>query len=538
MFLLSPLLLLFPSVIYAQSAPVVDLGYAQYQGTVDVKTGNTHFFGVRYAAPPTGNLRFAAPQPPLNATGVQQAIYQPPRCLQSPGGSAATSPFASLYKRADATVNDDTEDCLYLNVYTPGKLNTTAKLPVVVWLHGGGYALGGAIGLDGTDIQNGDDLIMESGNGVIVVVVQYRLGLFGFLAGQKVKSGGALNAGLLDQQFALQWVQKNIGKFGGDPAAVTLWGVSAGAGAVLQQLIANNGATSPSLFRAAITSSTYLPSQYAYNDVVPESLYSQVVSGAKCSSASDTLACLRKTASADLQAVNVAVANTSFFGMDNFVPVVDGTFITQRPSLAIKSGKLNTKTIYSVTNTLEGGNFVDSSLASTLNVQTFVKSLFPALSDAQALAASQQYTGLGSNYLQAILIMGEAIYECPTYALMKAYGDKGYKGQFSIPPGVHALDFYYYFPSSNAMGYRQYFNDNFQVAFAGSFLKFARFLNPNTRINSTDITPTWAPWSTTHTEMRFNRTDAGAPDVKTFKTDDGLLSRCSFWDSVSDKTAQ
>lgn len=88
------------------------------------------------------------------------------------------------------------------------------------------------------------------------------------------------------------------------------------------------------------------------------------------------------------------------------------------------------------------------------------------------------------------------------------------------------------------MGYRQYFNDDFQVAFAGSFLKFARFLNPNTRINSTDITPAWAPWSTTHTEMRFNRTDAGAPDVKTFKTDDALLTRCSFWDSVSDKTAQ
>ena len=110
--------------------------------------------------------------------------------------------------------------------------------------------------------------------------------------------------------------------------------------------------------------------------------------------------------------------------MDNFVPVVDGIFITQRPTLALKSGKLNTvcvydsiqypsklihfqKNIYSVTNSLEGGNFVDSSLAGTLNVQSFVKSLFPALSDAQATSAAQKYAGLGSNYLQAILIMGE-----------------------------------------------------------------------------------------------------------------------------------
>ena len=88
------------------------------------------------------------------------------------------------------------------------------------------------------------------------------------------------------------------------------------------------------------------------------------------------------------------------------------------------------------------------------------------------------------------------------------------------------------------MGYRQYFNDNFQVAFAGSFLKFARFLDPNTRINATDITPVWGSWSNSNIEMRFNKTDAGAPDVKTFTTDSGLLSRCSFWDSVSDKTAQ
>ncbi|KAF8801550.1 alpha/beta-hydrolase [Phlegmacium glaucopus] len=135
----------------------------------------------------------------------------------------------------------------------------------------GGYVVGNA------SLYNGNDLLREAGGGVVAVFIQYRLGVFGFLPGEKVKESGALNAGLLDQQVALQWVRKYISKFGGDPDLVTIWGESAGAGSVLQHVIANDGNTRPPLFRAAITSSTFLPSQYHYNDPISEALYDEVV---------------------------------------------------------------------------------------------------------------------------------------------------------------------------------------------------------------------------------------------------------------------
>ncbi|KAJ6572327.1 hypothetical protein B0H19DRAFT_1348498 [Mycena capillaripes] len=151
-------------------------------------------------------------------------------------------------------------------VYYPSDVVGTPckKLLVSVWIYGGGYVAGRA------SIYNGKDIIDQGNHGVVVVTTQYRLGLFGFLSGAEVKASGALNAGLLDQDFAFRWVKKHISKFGGDPSKVTIWGLSAGAGSALQHVVANNGKTTPQLFRGLITSSTFLPSQYNYNDRIPE----------------------------------------------------------------------------------------------------------------------------------------------------------------------------------------------------------------------------------------------------------------------------
>ncbi|CCM06693.1 uncharacterized protein FIBRA_08980 [Fibroporia radiculosa] len=174
----------------AASPPTVDLGYAQYQGAVDSTTNITSFLGIRYASPPVGNLRWVEPQPPPTLSGVQQATEQPNECYQGAMGNSSTDPVTgSLGKRAVS----QSEDCLFLNVYVPGNTITTATsggLPVLVWIHGGGYTLGSASAF------NGADLIMHSDHDLIVVIIQYRLGLFGFLAGEAVKAGGALNAGL------------------------------------------------------------------------------------------------------------------------------------------------------------------------------------------------------------------------------------------------------------------------------------------------------------------------------------------------------
>ncbi|TFY52058.1 hypothetical protein EVG20_g10724, partial [Dentipellis fragilis] len=182
----------------------VDLGYATYQSNVHLDDGTTSFLGVRYAAPPTGQLRFSAPQAPANVSEIQNATSQPPQCWQTLTPAAPGMNFTSPFRTRDVdpgftpTVND--EDCLFLNVHVPQNVTSKSLLPVVFYVHGGGYAEANASWLP---VQ---DLVKETKGGVVAVNIQYRLSAFGFLSGQKVKDGGALNAGLLDQNFALQWI--------------------------------------------------------------------------------------------------------------------------------------------------------------------------------------------------------------------------------------------------------------------------------------------------------------------------------------------
>ncbi|KAF9544962.1 alpha/beta-hydrolase [Agrocybe pediades] len=514
------------------SAPVVNLGYAQYQGAIiqDKVTNATHtqFLGIRYAAPPTGSLRFRAPALPAVTAGVQQATSSPPSCMQGGDGTSPTTPFRAghLQSRTEQDVGPS-EDCLFLNVFLPGTLDQRKKLPVVVYIHGGGYAAGAA-GIAG------NDLIRESGEGVVSVLIQYRLGLFGFLPGRKVKEGGSLNAGLLDQQLALKWVQQHIWQFGGDRAKVTIWGTSAGAGSVLQHVVANGGFTFPPLFRAAMTSSTFLPSQYKYNDPIPELLYSEAVSQTNCSSATNTLDCLRLVDVNTLQAANVKISQGGFFGTFVFVPVVDGTFITDRPTRLLQHRRFNGKILYSVTNTFEGVTFVNQSTANTVQVADYVTQLFPNISPRQAKAAAAKYAGLGTNIDQVSGIMGEAIFICPTYYLLRAFGGKAFKGEFAIPPGYHGQDVAYYFTNGVAPPFA---NPKFDTAFADSFMDFTMHLNPNDKHDPANITPLWQMWQGSN-EMLFNKTDGGDAVVQPIKTSTALLDRCNFWQSVAENTAQ
>ncbi|KAF9224462.1 alpha/beta-hydrolase [Gyrodon lividus] len=490
-------------------------------------TNTTSFLGIRYAAPPVGNLRWAAPQPPLATCGIQQATQQPNQCYQAPPGNSSTNPFivGSLSKRAVSA----SEDCLFLNVYTPGDRVTPATsggLPVVVWIHGGGYISGSA------SLFNGANLIIESDHGVIVVIIQYRLGLFGFLPGEAVKQGGVLNAGLLDQNYALQWVQSHIAKFGGDPSKVAIWGESAGAGSVLQHVVAHGGNTQPALFRAAMTSSTFLPSQYNYNDRIPEMLYSEVVAGTGCGSSSDTLSCLREADVNTMETLNYYMNVAGLFGTCVFVPVVDGTFIVERPTVTISKGRLNGEALLAVTNTHEGNVMVNQSI--TMNISQYVSTLFPNIQPSQAALATPLYQNLGTNVDQANYAMGESIFVCPSYYLVWAFGSKGWKGEFAIPPALHAGDVVYYFTSYGP----PYNNSEFITAFSNSFMAMAMSMNPGDRYNSSDITPMWTPWAVGHTEMVFNKTAAGAPDVYPDTTNHPLLARCKYWWDIAAYTIQ
>ncbi|KXN89063.1 Lipase 4 [Leucoagaricus sp. SymC.cos] len=521
------------TTLAVRPAPLVDLGYAKYEGSLNNDTGNIEFFGIRFAAAPVGTLRWQEPQPPRPTAGIQNADTPPNRCWSADKGTKPVTPFpvdsgSSLGKRA---IPGFSEDCLFLNVVTPASGN--GSLPVLVWIHGGGYVSGSASGFTGSDPFDGDDLIREAGGGVVTVIIQYRLGVFGFLPGQQVHDKGVLNVGLLDQQFALQWVQRHVSKFGGDPHKVTIWGESAGAGSVLQQVIANDGNTRPPLFRAAITSSTFLPSQYAFNDRVPEQIFETVVNRTGCFSAQDTLDCLRKTDVEALQQLNTQIEANGFFGTFTFVPVVDGRFIVKRPTELMREGKVNGEALLAVTNAFEGTPFVDASTAATVQTPAYLTNLFPEFHDAQVSEGTKQYVNQGTPLNQAITIMGESIFICPTYSLLRAFKGRAFKGEFAVPPAGHGLDVIYYFPNMNPGLFPPFNNTVFINNFAQSFLNFAISMDPNMKWDPANTVPRWPKWSEEgRPEMLFNKTDAGAPVFRAISTASDLIERCNYWESV------
>ncbi|MFI1917382.1 carboxylesterase/lipase family protein [Nocardia sp. NPDC020380] len=208
----------------------VAIGSGQVQGGLG--DGYRLFDGIPYAAPPIGDLRWRPPQPPAPWPGVRTARTAGPSCPQQTGIGGPRS-------------ND--EDCLYLNVWTPRTLPSDRALPVMVWLHGGGFESGSG------SMYGAAPLISQPDGDSIVVTVNYRLGAFGFLAASALDEGaGAGDYGLMDQQAALRWVQRNIGAFGGDAGRVTVAGESAGAIAICAQLAAPSSA---GLFQAAIMES-------------------------------------------------------------------------------------------------------------------------------------------------------------------------------------------------------------------------------------------------------------------------------------------
>lgn len=193
------------------------------QGLLNGTAGNNPevrgYKGIPYAAPPVGDLRWQPPQAPASWQGVRQAAEFGHPCMQLP------YPETSIYYSKLPPVS---EDCLYLNIWTAAKSDHD-HLPVMVWIHGGGFTRGAG----STPTYNGENFAAK---GVVLVTINYRLGVFGFLALPELTAESTHHSsgeyGMLDQIAALEWVKKNISKFGGDPKRVTVFGESAGSLAV------------------------------------------------------------------------------------------------------------------------------------------------------------------------------------------------------------------------------------------------------------------------------------------------------------------
>jgi len=212
-------------LVFAVSAKADDLTVKTDKGKIHGKRSDDGqvrmFLGVPYAAPPVGPLRWKPPQPAVRWQGVREAITFGSRCVQ-----------ADIYHDMRFRDPGPSEDCLNLNVWTPAK-DKHAKLPVMVWIYGGGFAAGAT----SEPRQDGQYLAHK---GVVVVSMNYRLGVFGFFVHPDLVAESpqhaAGNYGLMDQTAALEWVKKNIRGFGGDPGNVTIFGESAGSFSVSAQM--------------------------------------------------------------------------------------------------------------------------------------------------------------------------------------------------------------------------------------------------------------------------------------------------------------
>jgi para-nitrobenzyl esterase len=284
------------------------------EGVVSADGKVRTFKGIPFAAPPVGPLRWKAPQPAAAWTGVRKATEYSARCMQAP-----------IYSDMIFHDTGPSEDCLYLNLWMPAA-PVSPRLPVMVWIYGGGFAAGAT----SEPRQDGGNL---SKQGVLVVSMNYRLGIFGFFAHPALtKESGhdaAGNYGLLDQVAALKWVKDNIADFGGDPGNVTIFGESAGSFSV-SALMASPLAQG--LFRRAIGESGAF-----FGDTLRAQSRTETekacVEFAKSSLGTDSIEALRAKPAADvLQAASKP-------GAARFVPNIDGYFLPQSVEAIFAAGK-------------------------------------------------------------------------------------------------------------------------------------------------------------------------------------------------------
>jgi para-nitrobenzyl esterase len=346
----------------AADVPVVHLDAGIISGVAGSTLEVRVYKGIPFAAPPVANLRWRAPQPAPHWDGIRKAEKFSPTCMQSANGPAA---------------QPASEDCLYLNVWTAAKPGAERR-PVMVWIYGGGFT-GGSGSVPGYD---GDAL---SQKGVVVVTFNYRLGPFGFLAHPELtkesdrRASG--NYGLMDQVAALEWVQKNIAAFGGDPKKVTIFGESAGAVSVADLLASPQ---SKGLFiRAIAESGAWMGLGVAPARRLPEAEEAGVkladVIGAK------SLAEMRQ---APADAVLKAGRGAG--------PIVDGWFLPEAPDKVFAQGKQHAVPVLVGSNKDEGTFFLQPTTVDAFNnrsrqrfgemADSFLKA-YPASSEQEANAS-------------------------------------------------------------------------------------------------------------------------------------------------------
>ncbi|NIG36087.1 carboxylesterase [Pantoea sp. ICBG 828] len=481
-----------------------------------VHKGINSWQGLPYAAPPVGPLRWQPPQPvkPWNTPVKANALAS--SCAQN----ADLGEFASA---------GGSEDCLYLNVYRPADIqNNSKKLPVFVWIHGGGLQVG----------QGGDydpSKLVTQGKAV-VVTLNYRLGLFGFLSTPALDAEGhdSGNYGLMDQQAALRWVQKNISAFGGDPANVTISGESSGGNSVMAHIAAPGSA---GLFQhvVAMSGSGIMSRHPAFGAPRPLAVAretgTEFAKAVGCD-ASDA-ACLRAVPAKRILDVQPAYAMNEF--------IIDGKVLPIHPADAYKSDKINHVSLINGTNRDEGRFFV--ALPELLTEKTMQESDYPVwigrqYGEALKLKVLAEYPLANyDNPSEAFAAAAtDSMFSCPARAMNRTLADKipvyayefsdrtapSYVGPTTFPLlAAHTFELAYVFPGFHGASRTQLSLNPLQVKLSDSMVSY--FVSMSKMASREKAWPRYS--SRTDNYMTF-----ALPEARMISGRFSDTHHCAFWD--------
>ncbi|XP_038169082.1 liver carboxylesterase 1-like [Arvicola amphibius] len=433
---------------HPSSPPVVDTVHGKVLGKYVSLEGFAQpvavFLGVPFAKPPLGSLRFAPPQPAEPWKFVKNATSYPPMCSQITGAGPVLSDVFT--NQLEDFPLEYSEDCLYLNIYSPADLTSKGKLPVMVWVHGGGLLSGGASTFDG--------LALSTHEKVVVVAIQYRLGIWGFLSTGDEHSRG--NWGHFDQVAALQWVQSNIANFGGDPGSVTLFGESAGGESVSVLVLSP---LTKNLFHRAISESGVALTPCLFRENTRRGAEQvAIATGCEATTSVNIVQCLREKTEEELLA---ATLKMKFFALDLLgdpresypflTTVIDGVLLPKAPEEILAEKNFNIVPYIVGINKQEFGWFIPTMMGYPLSEgkldQKTATSLlwksYPLTNISKELTpvAIEKYLGgsdcPGKNKNLFLDMMGDVLFAVPSVIVARYHRDAGaptYMYEFKYRP--------------------------------------------------------------------------------------------------------
>ncbi len=487
----------------------------------DVSEGVRFWLGIPFAAAPTGNNRFRAPQPPPKWTTPREAKKFGNACAQT---SVATGGFG----------NGD-EDCLFLNVWSPDPAPRD-PLPVMVWIHGGAFLFGSGA----QDLYNGAALARQQR--VVIVTINYRLGSLGFLAhsalAKEDPANGTGNYGLLDQRAALQWVRKNIRGFGGDEKNVTVFGESAGGMSVTGHLVSPGSA---GLFDRAIIESGAVPLAFKLSTVA-DGEKQTIALGKALGCGEPLIDCLRSKPYQDVTAA-LKNPNTGYGGLFQgvltsaiWLPVVDGVVVPKQPADIYAGGEVAAKVPTLIGSNLNEGTLFHSGILGDRplpDAAGYEATLVKQLGTEAAAKALAMYPVTGKPDEALAQLESDAMFACPSRRAARALTKLGvpvYRYHFVRRPdngvvaafgATHAAEVPFVFGNDDAMlGGVSDAGMPLREAMMRYWTNFAKTGDPNAGND-----PKWPRYE-----------EASDPyltlDVPPSAGSGLLTDKCAFWDSL------